>query len=478
MKHFEHERYSKVESNDENFGEEKSLRILGIENTLQEIQPDLEIVTAETLISRNEVKLSQIYTALSGRLRGIAGVALFALASQHAFSQETDTHTRDTDIQQTQAIETSYDKFLEQKKLAESLVGYNIYNEAKKVGRSIELSVVPEKPEVVTIVFLGQTHNTDEEQNWRSKNKISKSQKEIAKYLTATTTSDTKVFVENMFSQHAAFDVYRKMGSDLTKASTAEEVLSIYKLYFEVDLATKNRLAGEKLESFGFVEVSPLMYKKGNIEYLLPQTGMFPADKARLVSNDIESTIGSSVLPLHAQGTIQLEPAEIGFDFGARKRQAKIMSHIESQVTRLSSLLSPFAVDFSKSLNNTSYAVTYKNAISEISKNTFTMFGFDDGTPQFFKLLAEKSFCKENKECVEITKDLVEQQIPALKENIFKEREDEAVELIAKKAIGSKQVVVPLVYGSAHDFTRAVKKWNENHPGVNDVRFNLITIKN
>lgn len=81
--------------------------------------------------------------------------------------------------------------------------------------------------------------------------------------------------------------------------------------------------------------------------------------------------------------------------------------------------------------------------------------------------------CWSSEECKNIVDEITEEIIPAIQKAVMDDREDIAV-AIAEFAETSDQQSFPLVYGTAHDFTRAVLKWNEEHPYQ---QFNLVTVK-
>ncbi len=245
-------------------------------------------------------------------------------------------------------------------------------------------------------------------------------------------------------------------------------------MFPDLDLSTKNKIIAEKLTTMGFVEIEPLKYKKDDKEILLPSTGVFEFKHNKEVKSDVELNIMNSTLVLHAEGIVNFQPAEKSADEdGARKKLNESLIELAIKTVRLAEVVSNFNFDFSKGVNSSSFSVNYKVEISQ-KINDGTLWGdIILGDSNLIKDLAGKSFCKENIDCKKIVTEIIEKDIPKAEQEIYGEREDEAIELIAEQT-NSEQKVFPLVYGYKHDFTRAVKKWNDAHP---EQQFNLVTVK-
>ena len=153
-----------------------------IEKLLESIPVDEDLEILEAVASKSLDKVSKLYERTSNYGRTILSAVIFAFASHGAFAQESK------DVNQTDS-NPSYETFVKQKEQIKEVVGYDIEAEAKKVNRKVVTSVLPEKPEIFTIVNLGQTHDTTQEQNWNSRKQISRSQKEIAKFLSSVSKS-------------------------------------------------------------------------------------------------------------------------------------------------------------------------------------------------------------------------------------------------------------------------------------------------
>lgn len=361
-------------------------REMDIEKFLESTPMDENVQLLEVATSGNLEKLSKFYDNSSNYVRSILSVVVFAVASHGALAQEGPTN-------EEAAQDVTYEMHLKQKTEMKDLVGYDIEDEAKKVNRKVTLYKSSNSTNA-TIVFLGQTHRSiDPEVNLRSNDQISRSQKEIANFLSVTTSSKTKVFIEGFYVD----------GKTIT-----------------------------------FDDLQPSLHINDFLDFK-------PAEKADTPKRIVEGVF----TPLILKGQ------------------------------QLACNLGIFGIDFSKGVNWESFSANYKAKIDQNMKagESATTMVFDMVfTPpnyNFIYALSERSFCKEDTECNRITKEIIEQNIPKARKILHDDREDDAVELIADQ-VKTGQKVFPLVYGSGHNFTRAVKKWNESHP---DKSFNLITVK-
>ncbi len=439
-------------------------RVQAMEGLLQTIKPDEHIAVAESITSTSLDSLSRLYDTTTGTLKTVLAASVFALASNGACAQGQEM------IQVDQGM--SYEQFKSERQRVNALLGYDVYAEAQKVGRRVT-SYIPEKPGTHTIVFIGQVHESEnKENNWRLRKSKARSQQEVAQFLQATTTPGAKVFIENFFSSDKeAFDNYRLMATFLSKASSGEQVFDTLARYPALNQGVKNKLAGERLQELGFEETSPFTYQKGTKTFRLPAAGYFPGDKNYKVSSDIESAMTDAALQLQAKARIDLEPAEIGYEGGARKHLAEIVQRMTERAKDLANSLSPLAVDFSQGVDRNSFAVNYKIGIQKSISSQENPADFAATTSEILQKLARTDFCKKDAKCIHLVKQIVDEDIPLLHKVIHDEREDEAVEIIAKHAMSTDQKVFPLVYGSAHSFIQAVKRYE------GAIRFNIVTVK-
>lgn len=455
-----------ISAETENKNEVNQESVERIEKALENFSPNPDVVILEEAVTATPSRLAELYDKSTASVKAILGAMLFAVTVQASAGQEIESAEK-------VEPEMSFSQTMEMKEKIKDITGIDIVAEAKKVNREVKL-YTPEKPTIRTIVNLGQTHNTSQEENWRARDEISESQKSIAKFLTATSTSQTKVFVENFYTgDREKFMSYHLFSESIKETDSFSKLSNIYFSFEDLDVSIKNKMTAEKLISMGFVEIEPLRYVKDGEEMLLSGAGVFPSGHEGEVAGDIELNIKSSVVPLYVKGLLDFYPAEkSSHESGARKKLKDSTLEFYKKVKKLNNILY-----IESSVFNNDTSVSYK---SEMNKRINApawgdLFINDKDNPSdFIKSLANESFCKHDSECKKITTEMIEKDIPDFKKVIFDDREDEAISLIAKQA-SPEQNFFPLVYGKNHDFTRAVKKWNDNHP---EQQFNLVTVKN
>lgn len=424
-----------------------------------------DVLVGEAIALKSFKQLDLLFGSVSKKGRAIIAACVFALSSHGAFGQE------DQSVDNV-VPDLTYEQVVKQKQELNDLVGYDIVSEAKKVGREVA-SVYRESKADRTVVFLGQMHVSSRESNWEYKDNIIRSQKEIAAFLSSTTTPKTKVFLEGHSQDNGlSLSDYRK-AVNYIKDIPFDGLSRVYSDYkFTVDNATLNKIVRERLLELGFVEVSPRRYVKDDVDFMLPPVNFFEQQRTNEVSSEVESGLQSSALLLHAKGVIDVMYGEKSIIPGSAGYKLRSELKSLSQATRdLSAILGNFGVDFSSGLDLGSFSMNYKTVISSDVKKPAEV-ALSQDKVKFYSGLASKSFCKIDVSCVRIVNEITKKIIPAVSRYIFSERENETLEMISE--LSGDQKVIPLVYGSAHDFTNAIKRWNKLNPGKG---FNLVTIK-
>ena len=97
-----------------------------------------------------------------------------------------------------------------------------------------------------------------------------------------------------------------------------------------------------------------------------------------------------------------------------------------------------------------------------------------DFLKKFIDEINQTATYREDDLCQELLSN-IRKNLLEIEKRTYDEREKVAVEQIASYAgIVATQEHFPLVYGSNHDFSRAVTEWNEAHP---ELQFNLVSVK-
>ncbi len=441
--------HSTSESSVENFEAQKT-RVETIERQLGEARLDETIVSLENgVVAKDISALAAIYDSATANAKAILGAIVFAVASHGALTQT---------VQTVENPDSSFEAHQMLKEAMQKVSGVDVLSEASKVKRSATL-MKADKETQLTIIHVGQVHKTLPEVNFRLRQQIIQSQKEVAQFLAATTTPATKVFAEGYTEKSMELVAEDKSAlRSLENFSSFEELKleyeKIWKKHPDIDVALLNKVTGDKLSKMGFVEVSPLTYTKGVDMLVLYPTGLFPAEKGYMEMNDNASIVTGATQILNIQGSIKVEPAETS----EGNAKSKVLGErLKVKGKELGVLFKSF------NASNTHYRYLAQESLPNIGSYS----------AKTIQEISQLDPCKKSVKCQEIAAQIIYEDIPAIKRAVLNDREDIAVALIAKAAQG-EQKVFPLVYGSAHDFTAAVMRWNQKHP---EMQFNLITVK-
>jgi hypothetical protein len=434
--------------------EAQETRIQNIGKQLEKLQVSDTITDFEEVLAagRDVNKLSSLYDAATSRTKAILGGVLFATAFLGGSSSITETPA--TKIESDQTFE-----FLQgMKKDLVNMTGLDILKISNDAGRFVTYTK-PTETTALTIVHIGQTHKTTSENNFMFKDEIVQSQKEVAQILSAITMPSVKVFTEGYTETSMSFveedkSIVKKLTAPTSFEDLKREYTNIWENHLFVDKALLNKVMGDKLISLGFTETSPLGFTKGDQLLVLYPTGLLPEDKAYTEKNENQSIMAGATQLLNFKDAITLVPAE------TREGNAK--------AGILRSQLKAKGEQFGVFLNSYAKQSTTMQASSQKPPMDISFYNSES-----IRSMSTSPECKKNNECTRLAKEIIEQDLPAIERAVMDDREDIAVELMAKAA-KEGQKVFPLVYGSAHDFNRAVDKWNMSHP---EMRFNLVSIK-
>jgi hypothetical protein len=418
-------------------------------------QNNEEIHVLEEAITSTPDALYKIYDAVAKKHKAFLGALVFAVASQVGIApQHTEKMT--LPISQSQSSGTT------EGERTKSIDTASLLKDAKEIERDA-IFYFAEKTTPRTIVHLGQSHDSSVEENYRSRYEIVKSQTEIAIFLLKSATPDTSVFVEGYVPGNRDELNFRKeMYINIGKAQTIADLEKVYIQAYNNDESSErskailNEITNTQLIAFGFKETSSLTYTSqfGEIFQLLP-TGFFPSDKNYTESNYIESSIGGGATALGAKGIIDIQPAET---LDGNSKSYRLRDALDKKGRSLEKF-------FISSLEKTGSYNEYikENILPSISKYP----------AKTIESVAQSDLCRKNIECQGLTRELLV-DTDNIEKAVMDDREDIAVERIAEYSKISTQNKFPLVFGNAHDFTRAVTKWNKAHP---EYQFNLVTIK-
>lgn len=392
-------------------------------------------------------KLASFYDRASKKYKEILGAAVFALAFQTGGLAIAKEDAPSLPMAKSEALEFK------------KILGFDVATEAAKVGRRAVASI-PQNESASTIIHLDQSHNTTPERNHRNLAEISKSQSEIAQFLLAMTKPNQYVFVEGYEHKEVEYTGnFKDEVAKITKASSYDEIRSLYanmvkKYNVPRGIALLNKVAGDKLISIGFKEVSPLRYVKDSSAFMLYESDYFPSNKSYTVPNRGQALMAGGAETLFMEGRILLAPAET--------REGIIKpSQLADELKEKGESLRKIFTSFHPNDGPFRPLVSIPPSISQFSSLDLV-------------LLAEEEPCKKSRECQRLTTEILQKDIPAIENAERIEREKIAVNLIASYAQKSEQKVFPLVYGRLHDFKLAVEEWNQANPGY---KFNLITVK-
>lgn len=413
-----------------------------------------EIHVAEDTVTASPAKLSGLYDKVEKKYKALLGAVVFAVSLQA-------TVTATQEEKEAPVSSVAFEQSAEKNAIKET-VGFDVEQEAEKVGRKVKF-YSPNGQTKFTIIHVGQIHSTYADANYAGRNEIAKSQTEVGSFLARNISAQSDVFVEGYTDDTDEYTRgMREEASHINNAKNFEAIGKAYReacsrYYDKQSTAILNKITGDKLITAGFREVSPLVYSDGEQNFYLIESGYSPVDKDYTVSNETGTALAGAANILSIKGQINIKPAETiegnskGFELQARLREK-------------GKLLEKFFV--STDSRDSEYNSTIHKSFYSISESS--------ADAEYIRFSATSEFCKKSVECQKITKEIIEVDIPAIEKAVMEDREDIAVELIAKQTKTSTQNVFPLVYGSAHDFTRAILKWNKAHP---DEQFNLVTVK-
>ena len=432
-------------------------RIVSIQDTLEVCaKNNEEIHILEEALTSSPKALSELYDRVAKKYKTFIGALLFAVVSHTTEARSLPEDLKTQIIQLEQSINTMGNEIIEKN------TGIDFIKEAEKIGRNATFYISENKSSLV-IAHFGQRHATTEKANYDYRYDIAKSQTEIATILLNTTNSSTGVFLEG-FTQKTdtLLDKAKVASARLKGAGDVNELKRIYKEECEkiphtIAAAILNKIAGDKLISFGFTETSPLVFTDTQEIFVLLPTGIFPVENSYTVPNNTESNIVGAAEILDAEGQIDVYPAETS-EGNSKSSQLRDTLKVKGEI--LGNMI--VSLDFS----NLDYQYFHKKILPTLSESEYSA--------EQIKDIAQSETCVKSAECQKIVAEILYEDIPSIRKAVIDDREDIAIELIAKHAETSDQTYFPLVYGNLHDFTRAVKKWNAEHPGL---QFNLVTVK-
>ena len=453
---------------------EQSKKIIEQLEFVERLETNKDIYILEEAVGAIPSRLAELYDRSQNRVRAILGAMLFAVTVQVSAGQENKS---------VESVERSVPvKTQEQREQIKEITGIDIVAEAEKVGRQVGL-YLPKEKSATTILFLGQVHAIvgNPESNFYSKINILKSQNEIASILNVisnTNTQKLKVFTEGYAEEHRKiFTFFHSINNHLKNDTMSFD--DLINEYNQIDISGAkderlnvivNKIFGDKLISMGFRESSPLFFENGVVGMKLRPTGLLLDEKSSTENSNIESLVIGTTEFLDTEGVVELEPSETVEVSGKTSGL-----NIYEKLKRINEIFpNTFIGNYQQDLDGTLKSLIKNKGLlqNSITNNAKDMFNLGFRSSDFIKKLAESHDCKVNKECSQLTEEIIKKDILELKEAIFDKREDVVIELIAKNGTGQK--LVPVVYGTAHDFTRAVKKWNDKHP---EQQFNLVTVK-
>ena len=428
-----------------------------ISRVLEECEKNNEgIHILEEALNASSKALSTLYDRVAKKYKTIIGALLFATIAQTSEARQLSEDLKIEIIQIEESINTTGNEVVEKN------TGINFIKEAEKIGRNATF-YISENESAPTIGLIGQTHALSQEVNYKYYDDIVKSQTEIGSFLVNTTTSEMTVFIEGYAPEDEAS--LKAVKEDSARIATTQNFVEFEKEYrkiyfsdnngYKTNRAILNKVAGDKLISLGFKETAPMVYHDGHNTFALYTTGFFLEGQSYTVSNEVESSMAGAPRILYAEGQINIQPAET---IESSSKSFVLRDKLREKGVVLGKLFASF------DSNNTYYQYLQKENLPNIA----------DYSTESLKRLAEDESCKKSVECQKIISEIIHEDIPAIKKAVMDDREDIAIELIAKYAKTSDQTYFPLVYGNLHDFIRAIKKWNAEHP---EQQFNLVTIK-
>jgi|GEM_PF-2751903 len=431
--------------------------ISSISRVLEECEKNNEDThILEEAIIASPKALSALYDRVAKKYKTIIGALLFATIAHTSEAQHLSEDLKTQIIQLEESINAIGNEVTEKR------TGINFIKEAEKIGRNV-IFYMSGNATARTIVFIGQIHALSQEANSKYHVNIVKNQTKIGSFLVNITTSKMTVFIEgNVPEDEASLKAVKEDSARIATTQNFVEFEKEYrKIYFsdnngyKTNRAVLNKVAGDKLISLGFKETAPMVYHDGHNTFALYTTGFFPEGQSYRVSNEVESSMAGAARILYAEGQINIQPAET---IESSSKSFVLRDKLREKGVVLGKLFASF------DSSNTYYQYLERENLPNIA----------DYSTESLKQLAEDESCKKSVECQKIISEIIHEDIPAIKKAVMDDREDIAIELIAKYAETSDQTYFPLVYGNLHDFTRAVKEWNEEHP---EQQFNLVTVK-
>ncbi|MDB5260036.1 MAG: hypothetical protein JWN37_267 [Candidatus Nomurabacteria bacterium] len=429
---------------------DSSVNEKAIEEYLISLNADERRLALELVIeAKGDIsKIGAIYDKASVYIKSILGAVVFATAMQGDVPK--------TEHLQAHGLELADDVEALRKEI-KSITDFDFIEMANSNSRVATL-MKAETPSQLTIVHLGQSHKTDIETNDANSYEIIQSQKQISRILSSFAVPATRVFVEGYYEETM------KAVEDVVSISNKFEALDsftdiAYEYYYFIQsyqttesIAVINKIVSDKLNKIGFKEILPLQLSNGKDKLSLVAPANLPTKSSFSTDSESHALLNGSSVLLNTKGVIQMMPAET--ERGSIN-PFMMTDVLKEKGKKLGEIL--------LTINPKVYKYTADNILPEIS--AFSSYEITQ--------LTQGDNCQKNVKCQMLAKEILENDIPKISTAIYEDRENVAIEQIAKYA-KSGQKVIPLVFGQGHDFTGAVVKWNKSHP---DKQFNLITIK-
>jgi hypothetical protein len=440
--------FERFTSNTEVSKTPEEIRAEGIARVLEacsENNKDIHVLEEALTVPRS--KLSLLYDQATKKSRAYLGALVFAFAFQAHASQDQETTSTHASTEST--------SFSQEQLASQSIDGIKTLIEAARTAdREVTISVVADKP-AFTLVHIGQTHPTTAEQTYKSRNEIIESNKQIGSFLSKASPIGACVFLEGYTSeQEASFWSLEEITNDIQNANDIDELERLYKVgskntVYVAEQAVLNKITGDTLSSLGFKEISPLVYSNGSRSITFETTFAFPEETDYTVPNAVESGMAGVARVLDVKGYIDIVPAETS---QGQERMIKLQAELQEKGAVLGKYFEPFSENDSN----------YKELSASLPR-------ISEFSAELIEHAATLAPCQKSVECKKLATEIIDILIPALENAVTVEREDIAIELAGKSKKDSF-----VIFGSDHDFTRAVLKWNKEHPNQ---QMNLVTVK-
>lgn len=443
--------------------EDTNERIRIIKDQLAQIPQDETFTILEAALNaKTTSQIGELYDRTTSRLRGVLGMIVFAtaFAGTSAFIKDPKEEMHES--------EQTFEYVQKMKKDLMDITGVDILQIAQEIGRSV-VYMKADSPTAKTIIHVGQSHNIlQKEKVYKVKDEITMSQSQIANFLSNPAFKGSVVFSEGLVEESGSFvsalsDLKPYLATLSLEQAKSWYITSVNSYRSPQEIATANSVMLEKLKEGGYSEVSPMVFEKDGDIFILTATGYLPDDKSYTVNAVTDILIEGAGTMLNATGVIKLVPAETS---SASIASAPILKEIEKKVSIINTF---FQGNKAESLK---FRLEGKSKIIEtIMQDPYSLLSLS--AYGISKITQDKG-CKNSPECKQAVSAITDTLIPEFRKAVDETRENTAVELIAKYAKehpGTK--VFPLIYGTAHDFTDVVIKWNATHLE----QFNLVTVK-